>query len=74
MATLKFTGGIKFVFGIANAMPTKGFPEGKIRFRLRNNDFAKARVKTSDGIMEFYIEEKDGYWIPSFETARNKTV
>jgi len=62
------------VFGLAEIKPLRGFPEGRVRIRLRNDDFAQAYVKTATGIRCFYLYEVDGHWQPSFETARNETV
>jgi hypothetical protein len=61
------------VFGSAEPLPLKGFPEGSIRLRIRNNQFALARVRTDDGIREFYIKEEEGFWVRSIEKGRNLT-
>lgn len=60
-------------FGIAGPKPAKGFPDGRIRWRLRIDSLVVARVKTSDGIREFTVAEKDGFWIPMDEIGRNAT-
>jgi hypothetical protein len=60
------------IFGVCEPMPAEGFPEGRIRWRIRNNDFVKAYVKTSDGIREFRVIQTDGYWMPIYEQGRNR--
>jgi hypothetical protein len=64
----------KHPFGITEPLPPKGFPDGRLRWCIRNDDFVLARVKTSDGIREFYVKEENGHWMPSFEKGRNATV
>lgn len=59
------------LFGISCPKPTKGFPPGRIRWKIRNMEFVLARVKTADGIREFFVGEKDGYWTPYSEKGRN---
>ena len=51
--------------------PTKGFPDGKIRWRMRDGEYILARVKTVEGIREFLVCEIDGYWMPNGEIGRN---
>ena len=62
------------VFGIRLIMPLEGWPEGRIRIRLRNTGFASGYVKTPDGIREFAIEERDGRWWPSYERGANHRI
>jgi hypothetical protein len=57
------------VFGLAEPRPAKGFPDGRIRWRLRNDEAVLARVRTSDGIREFCVKEEDGFWMPAFESG-----
>jgi len=61
----------KTLFGVMAVMPTRGFPPGKLRLRMRAKEFVRARVKTPDGIREFYVKEEDGHWVPTIEIARN---
>lgn len=61
----------EYVWGVTDPKPPKGFPDGKLRWRLRSGAFVLARVKTPDGIREFSVREADGYWVPGFETGRN---
>lgn len=60
------------VFGIRERKPLKGFPEGRVKIRLRNTDFARAFVKTASGIRQFIVAEVDGFWTPKFEQGSNE--
>ena len=66
--------GEEHTFGLSEPLPPKGFPDGRIRWRIREDDFILARVETADGIREFYVKEQDGYWVPSYEKGRNSTA
>ena len=59
------------IHGIMEPLPPKGFPPGRIRWRLRLGSFALARVKSPDGIREFYVKEENGHWMPYSEKGRN---
>ena len=54
--------------------PLEGFPEGKARIRIRSDEFTLVRVRTAEGIREFYPIEKDGKWHPHIEKPRNQTA
>jgi len=69
--SVKLIGDTSIIWGVRPTLPLKGFPEGKIKLRLRNNSFAKAFVKTKQGIRSFYVAEKDGFWIPKYEQGSN---
>jgi hypothetical protein len=60
-----------FVFGMRPARPLRGFPAGRVRIRQRNTDYARAFVKTGDGIRAFIIAEQGGYWVPYAEVGAN---
>jgi len=62
------------VYGIQPVKPLIGFPEGKVKIRLRSNDFAKVFIKTQSGVRQFIPEEKDGAWHPRAELGRNQTI
>lgn len=59
------------VYGVHELMPLEGFPVGKIKIRLRHNDFAKVFVKTYNGIRAFYVKSDGCRWMPACEIARN---
>ncbi len=65
--------GESHLFGVSEPLPPKGFPEGRIRWRIRNNEFTRAYVKTPDGIRLFIVKQKGGYWVPGCEQGRNDT-
>ena len=62
------------VFGVTEPKPLRGFPPGKVRLRLRNEDFAHAFVSSESGTRHFYVEEADGFWQPIFEQGANLTL
>ena len=39
-------------WGVVEPLPLRGFPAGKVRLRLRNNEFVRVRVRTADGVRE----------------------
>ena len=57
-------GVLNVVFGVKKILPLRGFPEGKKRIVLRQNDFARIYVKTSSGIMCYHIKEENAAWEP----------
>lgn len=65
--------GQEIVFGGSDRKPLKGFPPGKVRMRLRGEEFARAFVRNETGTYSFYIVEKDGFWVPGLLEAANLT-
>lgn len=63
-----------YLFGIQSPKPPIGFPEGRIKWSIRSDDFVKAFVRTKDGIRVFAVKEEDEKWVCSFEQARNHAV
>lgn len=61
-------------FGVQEPKPLKNFPPGKVRLRMRNNDFVHAYVKTSSSIRHFLVDEIDGFWVPILEQGANKRI
>jgi len=59
------------VFGAVEPKPLRGFPRGKFRLRIRNNEYVTAVVRTGDGIRRFNVGEHDGFWWPMNETGEN---
>jgi len=55
-----------FVFGLAEVKPLKGFPEGRVRVKLRSDEFAVAlvRIPKTQKTERHLLKEKDGEWIP----------
>jgi hypothetical protein len=62
------------IFGLVPPLPLDGFPEGRTRVRIRENDFVRVFVKSPDGLRSFYISEVDGKWKPYAEFERNITI
>lgn len=57
----------KYVFGVCQPLPLRGFPQGRIRLRLRKDSFAKAFVKSPTGIRRFLIGQRGAFWVPMYE-------
>lgn len=66
--------GKSIVFGVPESKPLSGFPTGKVRLKLRNDDFAKAYVRTASGIRVFHLEDSGEHWIPALEQGRNERI
>ena len=63
--------GITCIFGTCKPKRLRGFPQGKIKLRMRNNDYMTAYVRNKEGITAYRIIEKNDNWYPAFEIARN---
>jgi len=60
------------VYGDHDPLPLVGFPEGRARIRMRNDDYVMVYIRPPvGGIRKFVVEEKDGTWRPAFEIGRN---
>lgn len=66
--------GMSLIFGVKEQKPLRGFPEGRVRIRARNEAFMIAFVKTATGIRKFYVEDHEDHWSPGPETGYNDTV
>lgn len=61
-----------FVWGMADRLPLQGFPAGRVRIRMRHNDWLRAYVRSSGGGMrEFLVKREGGYWVPGIEQGAN---
>lgn len=60
----KISTGTPLIFGTPKEIKKKfkNQPEGKIKLRFRNNDLARAYVKTEYGITEHYVLEIGTQW------------
>jgi hypothetical protein len=63
-----------FVWGIETPKLLKGFPEGRVRLRLRHHSIGKAFVRTADGLRVFLIKNDGDWWVPGSEIGRNLTT
>ena len=61
-------------FGACEILPLAGFPKGRARIRIRDNDFVRVYIKTESGIKEYHVQEVDGFWKPLCLISENKTV
>lgn len=59
------------VWGVAERLPLKGFPEGRYRIVMRREELARVYVRTPDGIREFIPKVQDGHWVPAAEVGAN---
>lgn len=59
--------------GIPPIIPLEGFPEGRVRIRMRNRELVTVHVKTTDGIRKFLVAERNGKWVPGYEIGANIT-
>ena len=69
------TFGTAHILGVCEPKPLAGFPDGRLKLRMRNKDFAKVFVRTTSSTRHFLVKEsKDKtYWIPGVELGRNWT-
>ena len=64
--------GQAIVFGAKDVLPLHGFPEGRARIRIRNDDWVQVFVRPPEGgIKKFLVEEKDSKWCPAGEVGVN---
>jgi len=61
------------LFGVCKPKRLRGWPKGKIRLRMRNNDFMYAYVRNEEGITKYGVIEKNDNWYPGALQARNHT-
>ena len=60
------------VFGVTKQLPLAGWPPGRVRLRLRNDNYAQAFVRLpGSGIRRFYVSEREGKWWPDLEFGAN---
>ena len=71
---MAITIGSPCVFGVVDQKPMIGFPAGKIRLRLRPDEFARAFVRNETHTLEFAIKEENGAWLPLCLNASNIRV
>lgn len=72
-ASIQF--GRPLVFGAVaenKRLHLSGWPSDKVRLKFRPDEFARAFVRMPNGIREYFVEERDGVWVPGPELARNE--
>jgi hypothetical protein len=63
------------VFGLVKPKRLRGFPKGRKRIRMRNNDFVYVFVRPKEGgIRKFLVEERNGEWWAVHEQGANINV
>lgn len=61
----------RIAFGNQQELPLEGFPSGRAKIKIRQDDFVRVYIKSDESIREFVVEEKDGKWVPAFQTQSN---
>lgn len=60
------------LFGETATLPLKGFPEGKIKIKVRAGEFTTVYVKTEDAIFKYLPGTMAGYVVPIAVLSINK--
>ena len=64
--------GSRLAFGVKErVLWGLGWPEGRKRYKVRNNAFAVVCVKTANGFEAWVPYEIDGQWVPGLKLAEN---
>lgn len=53
-----------FLFGVHTPKAARGFPPGRVRWIMRNDEIVKAAVKTEEGIRMFVVGDAGDAWVP----------
>jgi hypothetical protein len=61
------------VFGITSMRPVVNMPSGRVRFRMRPDEFAEAFCREGNCTRRFYITEARGLW-RFVEVGRNQDL
>ena len=61
----------KFPFGCAPPKMLRGFPPGKIKVRIRYNEFPMIYVRNDEGISCYYPKEAGDAWEPAVLVSQN---
>tara|TARA_R110002020_G_scaffold262857_5_gene477274 strand:- start:615 stop:839 length:225 start_codon:yes stop_codon:yes gene_type:complete len=65
--------GIPHLFGVVeNLPPILNLPEGKVKIRMRNNDYIRVYIRNDGGIREFRLRGNEDYCYLSCEQGNNK--
>lgn len=71
---MRTTYGANSPFGIQPIKPLRGFPDGRARIVIRQEDFVRVYVKTKTGIRGFYVRDVAGNWEPFVEFGVNERM
>ncbi len=67
----------QFIFGVPSEQkPFRSNQEGKVRYRFRNDNFAKVYIKSNGQVRGYYLLNREGFWTvsPEFCFAVNVKV
>jgi len=70
MAIFKGAGHIPW-FGLNDIPPILNLPPGKVKIRMRPNDYVKVFVRDDSGIRQFYLRGNEDFCYVFNEVARN---
>lgn len=65
--------GVPHAYGVVEAKPLVGFPDGHLQIVMSNRNFVKVFVRTKDGTRKFFCRDHGSYWSPT-EQARKIRV
>jgi hypothetical protein len=72
---MAFTIGESLLFGyVENLPPILNLPIGKVRVRIRNDNYAKVYVRNDDGIREFRLKCNEDYCYVCCEQGVNLKI
>jgi len=60
------------IYGNNTPLPLSGFPSGKTKIKIRQDDWVYVYIRNKSGITKFVVTEKDGYWTPYCAVEMNK--
>jgi hypothetical protein len=67
--------GCPLAWGVQKPKRLRGFPKGRKRIRMRNQDYVRVYVRPAKGgIREFRVEERNGEWWAVHEQGANINV
>lgn len=66
----------KPMIGIYEPKPARGFPAGRVRWIMRNDQYLKAAVRAADGVRIFIVADAGDAWEPleGCEQASKRTA
>jgi hypothetical protein len=60
------------LFAMCSPKPLKGWPDGKVRIKLRNAGYASGFVRAENGTTRHFLVHDDGsHWMPCHEQGVN---
>ena len=67
--------GMDLVWGVRDILPLRGFPEGKVRIRMRPLRPVAVYVKPpGGGVREYVVTQQDGAWVMACEVGAYRVI